>query len=89
MDDVWSKLYVNVVFNATCAITGYRSGDIGAFAESKAWATRLAQETLAVIESLGVQLQFPDPIEKLWQVSAGAGQAKTSMLQDIENGRRT
>jgi 2-dehydropantoate 2-reductase len=89
MDDVWSKLYVNAVFNATCAVTGYRSGEIGTFDASRDWATMLATETLAVIKALGVTLHFDDPIGKLWQISAGAGQAKTSMLQDVQAGRRT
>ncbi|MGE0503399.1 MAG: ketopantoate reductase family protein [Rhizobiaceae bacterium] len=89
MDGIWSKVYINAVFNATCALTGYRSGEIVAHEESKDWAQALAEETLAVIRAIGVTLPYENPIEKLWQVSANAGNAKSSMLQDVEGRRRT
>ena len=87
--DAWGKLFINCVFNATCAVTGFLSGQVGEFTSSREWARLVAEETAAVIRAQGLELPYDDPIAKIWQVSEAAGSAKASMLQDIEKGRWT
>lgn len=86
---IWGKVLVNAVFNATCAVTGLRSGEIGAYPPAREFATLVAQETTAVASALGVAMPYTDPVARVMEVAAGAGDAKASMLQDIEAGRRT
>jgi 2-dehydropantoate 2-reductase len=86
---IWGKALVNSVFNATCAITSYRSGEIGEHEAAREFAGAVARETAAVAAALGVRLPYDDPVAKVLDVAAGAGQAKASMLQDVEAGRRT
>lgn len=86
---IWGKVLINSVFNATCAITGYLSGEIGKHAPALEWAALVGAETAAVASAVGVQLPYDDPVEKVLQTAKGAGASKASMLQDIEAGRLT
>ena len=87
--EAWLKLWVNAVFNAACAITGCRSGDIARFKDAQEFAALVATETAAVARAQGVEIPFPDPLERILEISRGAGDAKPSMLQDIERERWT
>lgn len=86
---LWGKALVNCVFNATCALTGYRSGEIGNFPIALGWAEKVAAETAQVAAALGITLPYDDPVERVRTVARGAGSAKPSMLQDVELGRVT
>src|SRR5690606_34913934 len=86
---LWGKVLVNCVFNATCAVTGYRAGEIGEHPIALEWAERVAAETARVAEAKGITLPYDDPIERIRTIAASAGPSKPSMLQDVERGRVT
>ncbi|MGB3909781.1 MAG: 2-dehydropantoate 2-reductase [Pseudolysinimonas sp.] len=86
---LWGKALVNCVFNATCAITGFRSGEIGEFPLALEWAERVAAETASVAAANGITLPYEDAVERVRTVAKNAGASKPSMLQDVEKGRIT
>jgi 2-dehydropantoate 2-reductase len=49
----------------------------------------LAAEAGAVAQALGVALPFPDAVEHARSVARVTATNRNSMLQDVENGRRT
>lgn len=87
--EIWGKLMVNAVGNATCAVTNYTVGELADFACSREWVRLVAEETAAVASALGIRLPFPDPTQRMLDNCRTSGRAKPSMLQDIEKGRWT
>ncbi len=83
--ELWIKLWGNLSFNPISALTHATLQDICRFPPSRALAERMMTEAQAVAEALGVKFKIT-----LAQRIAGAeavGAHKTSMLQDVENGR--
>jgi 2-dehydropantoate 2-reductase len=84
-DDVWLKLWGNVSFNPVSALTMATVAEIGAHAPSIAVVRTMMEETAAVARALGAR--FPVDVETRIEWALGAGEHKTSMLQDLERGR--
>jgi 2-dehydropantoate 2-reductase len=83
--ELWVKLWGNLSFNPISALTHATLEDICRFPPTRALAERMMAEAQAVAEALGVRFRIT-----LAQRLAGAeavGAHKTSMLQDVENGR--
>jgi len=89
-DDVpvmlWHKMLWNCGFNAITALTRRYAKDIAAEADTARWVRNAMQETLEVAQGIGVILS-PDAIEQHISVTLKAGEVKTSMWQDVEQGR--
>lgn len=84
-NEIWVKLWGNLSFNPISALTHATLQDICRFPPTRALAGRMMAEAQAVAEALGVQFRI-----SLEQRIAGAeavGAHKTSMLQDLEQGR--
>jgi len=85
-NDVWIKLIGNVAFNPISALTQATMVEICRHPGTRALVVSLMEETLAVARRLG-----SDPAITIERRLAGAervGEHKTSMLQDLEAGKR-
>ena len=83
--ELWVKLWGNLSFNPISALTHATLEEICRFPPSRDLATRLMTEARVVGEKLGVE--FKVSIEQRIAGAESVGAHKTSMLQDVENGR--
>jgi 2-dehydropantoate 2-reductase len=83
--ELWVKLWGNLTFNPVSALTHATLEDICKFPLSRAVAEQMMKEAQQVGERVGVQ--FKIPIEKRIAGAQAVGAHKTSMLQDIEQGK--
>ncbi|WP_430422474.1 2-dehydropantoate 2-reductase [Methylibium petroleiphilum] len=83
--EIWVKLWGNLSFNPISALTHATLQDICRFPLSRELAARMMGEAQAVGEKLGVE--FKISLDKRIAGAEAVGAHKTSMLQDVENGR--
>ncbi|MFV9503346.1 MAG: 2-dehydropantoate 2-reductase [Oscillochloridaceae bacterium umkhey_bin13] len=86
-NELWLKLWGNLSFNPISALTRATLEVIATDPDGYALTAALMAEAQAVAEALGVR--FPISIERRIKMAEEVGAHKTSMLQDIEAGRRT
>ncbi|MCZ7662655.1 MAG: 2-dehydropantoate 2-reductase [Thermoleophilia bacterium] len=89
-EPIWRKLLANVSVNAVAALTGLTGREIQEIEPAERLVRALAQETAAVARAQGftfAELETADD----WVIATldWVGDNKVSMLQDMENGRRT
>jgi 2-dehydropantoate 2-reductase len=85
---LWSKAIVNSAINPVSAITRLRNGDLYKTPELRAIEFSIIDEGSAVARTNGILLR-PSPKLLLAKVLTSTRGNKSSMLQDIEAGRRT
>ncbi len=85
-NEIWLKLVGNAVLNPVSAITRATMGEIFASEDSRRLIRTLMEEVACVARAYGVEL--PLTIEKRMEGAAAMGGHKTSMLQDLEAGKR-
>lgn len=83
--ELWVKLWGNLSFNPVSALTHATLEDICRFPLTRELAARMMTEAQAVGEKLGVA--FKVSLEQRIAGAEGVGAHKTSMLQDVEQGR--
>ncbi len=83
--EMWVKLWGNLSFNPISALTHATLEDICRFPPTRELAARMMREAQAVAEALGVQ--FKITLEQRIAGAEAVGAHKTSMLQDVEQGR--
>lgn len=83
--EIWLKVWGNVSFNPISALTHATLEDICLYPPTRALAASMMSEAQAIGEKLGVQ--FKVSLEKRIAGAQAVGQHKTSMLQDVEQGR--
>ncbi|MFO1329619.1 MAG: 2-dehydropantoate 2-reductase [Rubrivivax sp.] len=83
--EIWVKLWGNLSFNPISALTHATLEDICRFPPTRALAAAMMAEAQQVGEALGVQ--FKISLDKRIAGAEAVGAHKTSMLQDVENGR--
>ncbi len=83
--EIWVKLWGNLSFNPISALTHATLEDICRFPPTRALVAAMMGEAQAVGEKLGVQ--FKVSLDKRIAGAEAVGAHKTSMLQDVENGR--
>jgi 2-dehydropantoate 2-reductase len=84
--EIWLKLWGSLAFNPISALTGATMDRIIGDAETRPLVMAMMTEARAVAERLGVDLGAT--VEQRLETAARAGAFKTSMLQDVEAGRR-
>lgn len=84
-DELWVKLWGNMAFTPISALTTATLDVITGDPGSRTIARAMMLECQAVAEAMGVR--FTIDVEKRIQGAAEVGQHKTSMLQDLEQGR--
>ncbi len=85
-EQLWVKLLGNAAFNPMSALTRATMAQMGALPETRAVLRGVMEEVAAVAAALGVRLSVP--VEKRLEGGIRVGEHKTSMLQDLEAGRR-
>jgi 2-dehydropantoate 2-reductase len=85
-DQIWLKLVGNVAFNPVTALTRATLGELGALPEMRDLLLAIFAECAAVAARLGVT--FPVSLERRLEAGLAVGDHKTSMLQDLEAGKR-
>ena len=88
MAKIWQKFIVNCAFNALCATTGLRTGEMMHVPEMKALQSRILDEVVAVTEAKNIKLPDPETVAKL-KASGHKRMNKPSMLQHVTAGRKT
>jgi 2-dehydropantoate 2-reductase len=83
--EIWLKLWGNLSFNPISALTHATLEDICTFEPSRQLAASMMAEAQTVAEKLGVV--FKISLDKRIAGAQAVGAHKTSMLQDVENGR--
>jgi len=83
--EIWVKLWGNLSFNPISALTHATLDDICRFPPTRALAAAMMAEGQRVAEALGVR--FKITLEQRLAGAEAVGAHKTSMLQDVENGR--
>jgi len=83
---IWLKLLGNATFNPLSALTGATMAELCAFPPMRALVETSMLEIVAVAEALGCSL--PLSIEQRLAGAEAVGDHRTSMLQDLERGRR-
>lgn len=87
--EIWKKLVLNAAANAVAALTGSVARALADDPELMKIVDGLAHEAVAVGQACGLDVPAAERIETIHAALAGAGDAKGSMLQDFEAGRRT
>ncbi len=85
-DQIWLKLVGNVAFNPITALTGATLGELGSVPEMRELLRSIFAECAQVAERLGVT--FPVSLDRRLEAGLAVGDHKTSMLQDLEAGKR-
>jgi 2-dehydropantoate 2-reductase len=86
---IWGKLLSNVGLNAITAITGLLNGQILDFPETEELMTLAVLEAKAVADAKGIRLSYDDAVEHTRALCKATAPNRSSMLQDISNGRKT
>jgi 2-dehydropantoate 2-reductase len=85
-DQIWLKLVGNVAFNPITALTGATLGELGTVPQMHDLLRAIFTECAAVAAQLGVT--FPVSLDRRLEAGLAVGNHKTSMLQDLEAGKR-
>jgi 2-dehydropantoate 2-reductase len=85
-DQIWLKLVGNVAFNPITALTGATLGELGTVPEMRDLLRAIFAECAAVAARLGVT--FPVSLDRRLEAGIAVGGHRTSMLQDLEAGKR-
>ena len=85
---LWSKAIVNSAINPITALARVRNGELLRNPNLREAATRVVSEGAAVAIARGVVLR-PRPASLLRKIIASTSNNRSSMLQDIEAGRKT
>jgi 2-dehydropantoate 2-reductase len=85
-DQIWLKLVGNVAFNPISALTRSTLGELGSLPEMLGLLKALFAESAAIATELGID--FPVPLDRRLEAGIAVGDHKTSMLQDLEAGKR-
>ncbi len=88
MSQIWTKFVLNCGVNALTAITGLRAGEIHRTPEVKALQGKVIDEILLVVARKGIKLLEADPKKKIIE-HCRLRYNKPSMMQHVEQGRRT
>jgi len=85
-EQIWLKLTGNVAFNPVTALTGATLGQLGTEPDMVALLTALFAECAQIAEQLGIR--FPVSLDRRLEAGLAVGDHKTSMLQDLQAGKR-
>jgi 2-dehydropantoate 2-reductase len=88
-NDIWAKLALNICTLPTSALLRFSSGELPKHAGTVAIMRELLRETVLVARAQGIHLDESERWDSIISVLNRAGAGKSSMLQDVENKRRT
>lgn len=88
-EEIWAKGIINSAINPLTAITGLRNGSLLEVPELHEMMRAVAEESASVARATGITLPDDDPVARVEEVASMTAGNRSSMLQDILNGRRT
>lgn len=86
---VWQKLLVNAAMNPTTAVFGITNGGLLSHTAAGPLADGIAREVARVATASGIPMAEADGIAAWRKIASTLGDNRSSMLQDVEAGRRT
>ena len=86
---IWGKLIINAAINPLTALTQLRNGEIIEHAELLDVQSKIVEEACAVAKAQGITVHYPDAVAKIKEVCEATASNKSSMLQDIQSGKKT
>lgn len=86
---LWTKAVVNACFNPLTALLRARSGALDASERLRECCAMIVHEATAVARGQGVALDAEALLARVRGVARATAGNRSSMLQDLENGRRT
>lgn len=86
---IWGKLIINVGINALTAITALKNGMLPEIEGTRSIMEDAVQEASAVARAKGIDLPYPDPLERVEEVCRLTAANVASMLQDVLGRRIT
>jgi len=86
---LWGKLLINCAINPLTAIMRVPNGQLPKIPDLCEIMSRVVEEGAAIARSAGITLPYSDPVAKVMDVSEATAGNRSSMLQDIEAGRKT
>src|SRR5690625_4092367 len=89
MVPIWEKVIFNTVYNTVGAVMGLTVGDVFDQPEAAEIATLVLRESLEVVRNAGVEIDEERLNNTIENAHQHHSQHKTSMLIDLEAGRRT
>jgi 2-dehydropantoate 2-reductase len=84
--EIWVKLLGNATFNPLSALTRATMADLCAFPPTRELLAEMMGEVAAVADAVGYPPRIS--VERRLEGAEGVGDHKTSMLQDLEAGKR-
>ena len=87
--DLWTKAVVNACFNPLTALLRTPSGAMESLATLRECSTEIVEEAVAVAVAHGVPLDRRALLDRVAAVARATALNRSSMLQDLERGRRT
>ncbi len=85
---IWSKAIVNSAINPASALTGAKNGALLKISSLRNLSEKVVDESYKVARAKGVQVS-PNPRRLLKRILKLASSNRSSMLQDLQAGRRT
>lgn len=86
---LWDKVILNAAVNPVTALLGLRTGRLHEDPGRRKIVARLVEESCAVAAAEGVGCSPEEIHETIRRVAAATPENRSSMLQDLERGRRT
>lgn len=86
---LWDKVILNAAVNPVTALLGLRTGRLRADPGRRKIVARLVEESCAVAAAEGAGCSPEEVHETIRRVAAATPENRSSMLQDLERGRRT
>jgi 2-dehydropantoate 2-reductase len=86
---IWSKLALNVCTLPTSALLRFYAGQLIQHTGTLELMQALLREVMSVANAQNIALEFDERWEAITGLLSRASGAKASMLQDVENRRRT
>ncbi|MCB9487896.1 MAG: hypothetical protein H6684_04100 [Deltaproteobacteria bacterium] len=86
---LWEKLVINAAINPVTAMLRVRNGEIATNPDARTLALAAASEAVDVARALGVALDKGAMLARVIQVAEATAANRSSMLADVEAGRRT
>ena len=86
---LWGKLLINIGINPLTAIMKVKNGQLLNYPSLLDILHEAVTEGCTVAKKLGIEIPFPDPVEKVKNVCAATSNNFSSMLQDILAHRKT
>lgn len=87
--EIWDKQLVSVAFKPTAALTRLPNGELVADEERRALMASLVAEANQVAQTRGVVVPTDDPFDHVLSIGRSNPTHRSSMLEDVEAGRKT